>query len=89
MKTAKLIVGNEHGLNLSAANMIVNLLDHYDVEVSFISGGRQVNAKSLVDILSLAASYGTILTVELSGDDSEAAFVELKQLFEDNFGEDD
>jgi phosphocarrier protein HPr len=89
MKTAKLIVSNARGLHSRPSAGIVELLDLYDVECFFISGNQRVNAKSLMDILSLAASYGTVLTVELSGGDSEPAFVALKQLFEDNFGEEE
>jgi len=89
MKTGKLIVGNQLGLHLGAAASIVELLEDYEVEVSFISGSCQINARSLMDIISLAAPYGTILSVEVSGRDSEAAFLALKKLFEENFGEDD
>lgn len=54
MKIEKLIVGNEHGLNLGAAASIVELLGGYEVEISFVLGGNQVNAKSLMDTISLA-----------------------------------
>lgn len=87
MKPEKLIVTNERGLHLRPASRIVELLDGYNSDVFFISAGQKINARSILDLLSLAAPYGTVLDVEVSGNDSDEALTALQMLFEDNFGE--
>ena len=89
MKPKQLIVTNERGIHLRPAGRIIELLDNYKAEVFFLTAGQRVNARSMVDLLSLAAPYGTVLDVEVSGDDGDGALTALHQLFTDNFGEEE
>ena len=65
------IVTNELGLHARPAAIVAQEAQKYAAEVSLISVGKKVDAKSILDILSLAAGKGTTLTVRGKGPDAE------------------
>ncbi len=87
MKLRELTVSNKFGLHARPATSIVKLLDQYECEVFFITSNLRINANSILEILTLAACYGTVLTVEMLGRDCEEVFLALEKLFQENFGE--
>ena len=78
---------NKLGLHARAATKLVNCASGFEAEVNVIRGTRVVNAKSIMGVLTLAASRGTDLLIEAHGPDEEAALQAGLGLFNDYFGE--
>jgi phosphocarrier protein len=78
---------NKLGLHARAATKLVNCASGFEAEVNVIRGTRVVNAKSIMGVLTLAASRGTDLLIEAHGPDEEAALQAVLGLFNDYFGE--
>ncbi|MGD8441517.1 MAG: HPr family phosphocarrier protein [Holophagae bacterium] len=80
-------ITNKLGLHARAAAKLVHTANAFTSEV-FIGGDHEeVNAKSILGLLTLAASRGTTLTVRADGPDEADAVRALVLLFEDKFGE--
>ncbi len=80
-------ITNKLGLHARAAAKLVHTANAFTSEV-FIGGDHEeVNAKSILGLLTLAASRGTTLTVRADGPDEADAVRALVALFEDKFGE--
>lgn len=87
MRQQKVMITNKLGLHARAAAKLVHTANAFDSEV-FIGGEHEeVNAKSILGLLTLAASKGASVTVRADGPDEEEAVVALVELFHDKFGE--
>ena len=78
---------NKLGLHARAAAKFVTCAGRYGSDIQLERQGRRVNGKSIMGVMMLAASQGTSITVEISGDDEEAAADALTALIADRFGE--
>ncbi|MCK4665659.1 HPr family phosphocarrier protein [Candidatus Dependentiae bacterium] len=87
MKEETIIIKNELGLHARPAAMLVKLSTSFDSEVELEVNEIKVNAKSIMGVLMLGANQGTEVIIRANGDDEEQALKEIKQLFEDGFGE--
>lgn len=81
------MIENELGLHARAAAQFVKIANQFQSEVKIIKQGRDVNAKSIMGILMLAASKGTRITIVCEGPDAEEALRELETLVKNKFGE--
>ena len=86
--TKEVFVLNELGLHARPAGRLAQAAQKYSSEVRLVLGEQRVDAKSILDILTLALSQGTVLRLEAEGPDAEAALAHLEALFNDRFGED-
>ena len=80
-------VSDPVGFHLRAAGRIVKLTKSFVSEVAIRYEGRVANAKSIMGLASLAAEFGTVVTIEASGSDEEAALAALRQLIEVGLGQ--
>ncbi|MCU7958419.1 MAG: HPr family phosphocarrier protein [gamma proteobacterium symbiont of Bathyaustriella thionipta] len=80
---------NKLGLHARAAAKLVTLASHFSSEIILQRGDNQVNGKSIMGVMMLAAGQGTELTLQADGDDEEQAIEELKDLIAKRFGEDE
>ncbi len=87
MISAPVTVVNKLGLHARAATRLVNCASGFEAEVNVIRGTRVVNAKSIMGVLTLAASMGTDLVIEAHGRDEESALQAVLELFNGYFGE--
>lgn len=87
MKSLPVTIVNKLGLHARAATKLVNCASGYESEVSLVKGTRTVNAKSIMGVLTLAASMGTELVILTEGPDEEQAAAALAELIADRFGE--
>jgi phosphocarrier protein len=87
MREQELTVSNRLGLHARAAAKLVQAVQHFQASVLLLSGGREVNAKSIMGVMMLAAGQGTVVTVRAEGPDEDAALTAAVELFERNFGE--
>lgn len=78
---------NKLGLHARAASKLVSLANRFDAEVWISVGDREVNAKSILGVLMLAAAKGTAVQLRCEGAQSEAAYTALRDLVEAGFGE--
>lgn len=81
-------VGNSLGLHARPAGKISLEAQRFVSAITVHSGGMEADAKSILDLLSLAAPQGTELRLRADGPDAVEAVVSLTRLFEDMFGED-
>ncbi|RPG84279.1 MAG: HPr family phosphocarrier protein [Coraliomargarita sp. TMED73] len=88
-KTKELLVQNKMGIHARPAAMIVRLANIYSGEVWVEKDGEEVNGKSIMGLMMLAAGKGSRLTFRTEGsvDDAETLFSELEALFERRFEE--
>ena len=85
--TAEFVVGNQLGLHVRAAAMVVRTMTPFASKVSIRAGDSVADARSVLDLLTLSASKGTRIVVEAEGDDAEAAVATLGDLIARNFAE--
>ncbi len=80
-------ITNPLGLHLRAANRLSQLAQQFDAQVCVHWNGRQADAKSILDLLTLGAEAGTFIEFEASGADSEEAAEALVNLVAQRFHE--
>lgn len=80
---------NKLGLHARAATRLVNCASAFECEVWITKGEKRVNGKSIMGVLTLAASKGTLLIIETDGTDETTANEQLLELIADRFGEDE
>ena len=85
--TQKVKILNRLGLHLRAAAQLVKTTSKYKCRVLVKSQTGHVDGKSLLNLLSLAASYGSELTIVFQGEDAKDASAAIQNLFLAKFGE--
>ena len=81
-------IKNRLGLHARASARLVQTANRFRSEVFITKEGEEVNGKSIMGILMLAASIGSKIEVRVNGEDAAEAFAAISQLIEDKFGED-
>ena len=81
------VIVNTLGLHARAAAQLVQTANRFRSEVQVEKDGMEVNGKSIMGVLTLAAGKGAQITVSVEGDDSELALVALAKVIEGGFGE--
>lgn len=87
METQTFTIRNKLGLHARAAALLVKTANRFVSEVSIEKDGLEVNGKSIMGILMLAASKGTRITLRAEGKDEGQALQTLGKLIENKFGE--
>jgi phosphocarrier protein len=87
MTSQSVTVVNQLGLHARAAAKFVHLATRYEARVRVKRHGREVDGKSIMGMLLLAAAKGSIITITADGGDEEAAIQALVSLVESGFGE--
>jgi phosphocarrier protein HPr len=75
------------GLHARASTKFTQTASQFSSEIWISRNGRRVNAKSIMGVMMLAASKGSIIELEAEGPDEHAAIEALKALINDYFGE--
>jgi phosphocarrier protein HPr len=78
---------NSLGLHARPAAMLVQAANRFRSDVQIEKDGMQVNAKSIMGVLTLAASRGSVILVVCEGDDALAAMEAVARVIETGFGE--
>ena len=79
---------NRFGLHARPAAEFVKLAGTFRSDIVVRKDDLEVNGKSIMGMMMLAAEYGTSITIRASGDDASAAVDGLVDLIESRFGED-
>ncbi len=78
---------NKLGLHARAAAKLINTTGHFSSEIKIGKDGRQVDGKSIMAVMMLAASKGTELTFQITGDDEAQAMEAIETLINNRFDE--
>ena len=78
---------NRLGLHARAAAQLVQTANRFKSDVMVAKDGEEVNGKSIMGLLMLAAPVGSVLQISVSGDDAADAMQAIGALINDGFGE--
>ncbi|MBI4605541.1 MAG: HPr family phosphocarrier protein [Planctomycetes bacterium] len=83
-------ISNRHGLHARASTRLAQVAKQFRcaIRLGRHGAGDEVDAKSILGILTLGAAKGQMLSIRASGEDAEQAVAALIEIFEKNFGED-
>ncbi|MHB1585648.1 MAG: HPr family phosphocarrier protein [Acidiferrobacteraceae bacterium] len=87
MKCVPVTIVNKLGMHARASAKFVHLASGFESSVTLARVGRQVNGKSIMGIMMLAAGTGVELTLCAEGADEDQAITELSRLIANRFGE--
>lgn len=82
-----IIVASENGLHARPAGRLAQEAQAFEANISLVHDGQTVDAKSILDILTLAAGPGNMVELRAEGSDAEAALNRLEALFLNKFEE--
>ena len=80
---------NKLGFHARAAANFVKTAENFSSKISVSKDGIYADGKSILGLLTLGASKGTVITVKVNGDDSEKALKALEDLINNKFGEEE
>ena len=89
MITQNITIINKLGLHARAASKLVNLASQFGSNVTLQNKGNNVNAKSIMGVMMLAASKGTEMVLEVEGEDEEDCSSAIVELINNRFDEDE
>ncbi len=89
MAEKKITIINKLGLHARAAAKLINTTSRFSADIRLIKDGREVDAKSIMSVMMLAASKGTELTVKAEGDDQSEALSAIEGLINNRFDEEE
>lgn len=87
MKRRDVEIKNKFGLHARPAALLVKLAGGFKSEIQLIKDDMDVNAKSILGVMMLAAGPGNTITITAEGEDEEAAVNALVDLVGSGFGE--
>ena len=88
MLERELIISNRLGLHARATAKLVQTLSGFRCNATLAAKGREVNAKSIMGVMLLAAGTGSTVVLRVDGEDEQAAADAVAALFERRFDED-
>lgn len=87
MKKKELLIENRLGLHARAAAQIVKTASGFTSKILLYKDGIEVDGKSIMGIMMMAAAKGSALLVSAEGADEDQALASMEKLFKDKFGE--
>jgi len=87
MARAKVCVRNELGLHARPAAKLAQAAQQFASDIRLVLNDKEVDCKSILDILTLAAPQGCGLELTASGDDASEALARLESMFKNCFEE--
>jgi phosphocarrier protein HPr len=78
---------NKHGLHARPAAEVVKAASKFKAEITISRDDLEVNGKSIMGVMMLAAEYGSTITLRASGPDEQEAVEALSTLVASRFGE--
>ena len=80
---------NKRGLHARAAAKLTQLAERFDSNIAISKDDISINAKSIMQVLMLAAAKGNTITLSAEGDDADAALDAISSLINHRFDEDE
>ncbi|HAO99257.1 MAG TPA: phosphocarrier protein HPr [Fibrobacteres bacterium] len=85
MVSKELKVLNEAGIHARPAAAVVEVCGKFQSHITFTKDDIKANAKSIMNIMLLAAEFGAVIRVEAEGPDEADALAAVERLFEERF----
>ena len=83
----KLEIKNRLGLHARAAALLVQTVNKFSAQVSVSKDGQTADGRSIMGVLTLAATQGSKIHIEANGDDAERVVKALEKLLDNRFNE--
>jgi phosphocarrier protein HPr len=83
----KIEVKNKLGIHARAAALLVQTANRFSAQISISKDGQTADARSIMGVLTLAATQGSKIQVEAVGDDAEQAIKAIEKLVDKRFNE--
>lgn len=87
MQEKNLIIQNRAGLHARPAALFVQTANKFESQIKVSKDEQEVDGKSIMGIMMLAAGRGTRIKITISGVDEEEALKRLEELIKNKFGE--
>jgi len=87
MIKSNITISNKLGLHARASAKLTKLAGGFRSEIHLSRAGRQINAKSIMGVMMLAAGLGSEIEIETEGPDEQEAMTALRDLIDAKFGE--
>lgn len=87
MVTKEMVVINKLGIHARPAAMFVKVANKFECDIFVEKDGEQVNGKSIMGLMMLAAGPSSRITVQAEGSDAEKAVLEIEALLKRKFDE--
>ena len=85
--TLEVVVKGDHGLHARPAGVLAKQAQSFEAEIFLVNDGQKADAKSILDVLTLAAGPGDVVEIQARGEDADRALDSLRSLFERKFEE--
>lgn len=89
MLEQSLIIINKLGLHARAAGKLVETTSRFSSDITIEKDGRNVDGKSIMAMMMLAAAKGTEIKIKTNGEDEKEAIEAIATLINNRFGEDE
>ena len=89
MQEKELLIINKLGLHARAAAKLISVTSRFSCDIKICKDGREVDGKSIMSVMMLAACKGTHLTFTTSGADEESALIAIEELINNRFDEEE
>ena len=87
MTEISFVIKNKVGLHARPASVFVREASKFKSVITVICGSTHANAKSILNVLTLEANQGALISIRAEGEDAEAALQALKALNDSNYGD--
>jgi phosphocarrier protein HPr len=87
--TKTLEIKNKLGLHARAAALLVQTINKFEAEVTITKDGQAIDGRSIMGVLTLAATQGSTIQVEAKGREAEAVLAAVEKLIDQKFHEND
>jgi phosphocarrier protein HPr len=87
MISRNVTVTNKTGIHARPASLLISNATKFKSDITIEKNGKKGNAKSMINVLGLAITAGTEITITASGEDEKEAVDTLVKLVESKFGE--
>jgi len=85
MPTKEFTITNKLGIHARPAAQFVKTANGFDAEITVEKDGEEVDGKSIMGLMMLAAGHGSILSITTEGSDADASMTALGELIVRNF----
>ncbi len=87
MVSANTTIVNPMGMHMRPAQLFVNEMTPYDCDVTILFGGKEINGKSIMNLMAACIKQGSEIEIRCDGKDEQAALKAAVALVESGLGE--
>lgn len=84
---SRVVIKNKMGLHARPSTQIATTASRFQADIRIVKDGQEVDAKSVLELLMLAAECGSELVITADGDDAQEAAAAIAKLVDSRFGE--